>query len=129
MVQGTAIGQVRGLGSAKHGSQHWVVQRLTALCNLMLTLWLLFSVLTLPNYEYETLAAWLSQISVAVPMIIMLISVFWHLRLGMQVMLEDYIPSTGTRIIALTILNFYAAGGAIFGVFVVAKLAFTGVAS
>lgn len=129
MGQGTKIGQVRGLGSAKHGSQHWISQRLTALGNLTLTLWLLFSVVTLPNYEHETLAAWLSQFSVAVPMILMLISIFWHLKLGMQVMLEDYIPSTGTRIIALTLLNFYAFGGAIFGIFTVAKLAFTGVAS
>ncbi len=129
MGQGTNIGRVRGLGSAKHGSHHWIMQRLTALGNLALTLWLLFSVLILPNYEHETLAAWLSQFSVAVPMIIMLISVFWHIRLGMQVMLEDYVPDTALRIIALTLLNFYAAGGAIFGIFTVAKLAFTGVAS
>ena len=129
MGQGTHIGRVRGLGSAKHGSHHWIMQRLTALGNLVLTLWLLFSLLILPNYEHETLAAWLSQFSVAVPMILMLISVFWHLRLGMQVMLEDYIPDTAMRIIALTLLNFYAAGGAIFGIFTVAKLAFTGVAS
>ncbi len=129
MGQGTHIGRVRGLGSAKHGSHHWIMQRLTALGNLALTLWLLFSLLILPNYEHETLAAWLSQFSVAVPMILMLISVFWHLRLGMQVMLEDYIPDTAMRIIALTLLNFYAAGGAIFGIFTVAKLAFTGVAS
>lgn len=129
MGQGTGIGRVRGLGSAKHGSHHWIVQRLTALGNLTLTLWLLFSILTLTNYEYETLAAWLSQISVAVPMILMLISVFWHLKLGMQVMLEDYIPDTALRLFALTLLNFYAFGGAIFGIFTVAKLAFTGVAS
>lgn len=129
MGQGTGIGRVRGLGSAKHGSHHWIVQRLTALGNLTLTLWLLFSILTLTNYEYETLAAWLSQISVAVPMILMLISVFWHLKLGMQVMLEDYIPDTALRLFALTLLNFYAFGGAIFGIFTVAKLAFTGAAS
>ncbi len=129
MGQGTGIGRVRGLGSAKHGSQHWIVQRLTALSNLTLTLWLLFSVLSLPNYDYETLTAWLSQAFVAVPMILMLISIFWHLKLGMQVMIEDYVPDTAMRLIALTLLNFYAFGGAIFGIFVVAKLAFTGVAS
>ncbi len=129
MGQGTGIGRVRGLGSAKHGSHHWIVQRLTALGNLTLTLWLLFSIVTLTNFEHETLAAWLSQISVAVPMILMLISVFWHLKLGMQVMIEDYVSDTALRLIALTLLNFYAFGGAIFGIFIVAKLAFTGVAS
>jgi len=129
MGQGTGIGRVRGLGSAKHGSQHWIQQRLTALGNLTLTIWLLISVLLLPNYNHTTLAAWLSQISVAIPMILMLISIFWHLKLGMQVMIEDYVSDTAMRLIALTLLNFYAFGGAIFGIFVVAKLAFTGVAS
>ena len=126
MGNGTGIGRVRGLGSAKHGSKHWIDQRLTAIGNLLLTSWLVFSVLVLPNFEHETVAAWLAQPSAAVPMILMLVSIFWHVRLGLQVLIEDYVHEDGNKFAALTILNFYVIGAAAFGIFIVAKHAFTG---
>ena len=126
MGNGTGIGRVRGLGSAKHGGKHWIDQRLTAIGNLLLTSWLVFSVLALPNMEYETVAAWLAQPSVAVPMILMLISIFWHIRLGHQVLIEDYAHDEGNKFALLTLLNFYVIAAAAFGIFMVAKLAFTG---
>jgi succinate dehydrogenase / fumarate reductase membrane anchor subunit len=82
--------------------------------------------LVLPNMEHETVAAWLAQPSVAVPMILMLISIFWHVRLGLQVLIEDYVHEDGNKFAALTVLNFYVIGAAAFGIFMVAKLAFTG---
>jgi succinate dehydrogenase / fumarate reductase, membrane anchor subunit len=126
MGNGTGIGRVRGLGSAKHGGKHWIDQRLTAIGNLLLTSWLVISLLILPNMEYETVAAWLAQPAVAVPMILMLISIFWHIRLGLQVLIEDYVHEDGNKFAALTVLNFYVIGAAAFGIFMVAKLAFTG---
>jgi succinate dehydrogenase / fumarate reductase, membrane anchor subunit len=126
MGNGTGIGRVRGLGSAKHGSKHWIDQRLTAIGNLLLTSWLVLSLLLLPNFEHKTLAAWLVQPSVAVPMILMLVSIFWHVRLGLQVLIEDYVHDDGNKLIALTLLNFYVIGCAAFGIFTIAKLAFTG---
>lgn len=126
MGNGTGIGRVRGLGSAKHGGKHWIDQRLTAVGNLLLTSWLVISLLVLPNMEHETVAAWLAQPSVAVPMILMLISIFWHVRLGLQVLIEDYVHEDGNKFAALTLLNFYVIGAAAFGIFMVAKHAFTG---
>jgi succinate dehydrogenase / fumarate reductase membrane anchor subunit len=126
MGNGTGLGRVRGLGSAKHGSKHWIDQRLTAVGNLLLTSWLLASLLLLPNFEHETISAWLAQPLVAVPMILMLVSIFWHVRLGLQVLIEDYFHDEGNKLIALAMLNFYVIGGAAFGIFTVAKLAFTG---
>ena len=126
MGNGTGIGRVRGLGSAKHGGKHWIDQRLTAIGNLLLTSWLVISLLVLPNMEHETVAAWLAQPSVAVPMILMLVSIFWHIRLGLQVLIEDYVREDGNKFAALTALNFYVIGAAAFGIFMVAKLAFTG---
>ncbi len=126
MGNGTELGRVRGLGSAKHGSQHWLQQRTTAVGNLLLTLWLVASLVLLPNYGHETLAAWLSQPSVAVPAILMLISIFWHIRLGLQVFIEDYVHEPALLVGSLTLLNFYVVGGAAFGIFTIAKLAFTG---
>jgi succinate dehydrogenase / fumarate reductase membrane anchor subunit len=126
MGNGSDIGRVRGLGSAKHGSKHWIDQRLTAIGNLLLTSWLALSLILLPNFEYQTVAAWLAQPSVAVPMILMLVSIFGHVRLGLQVLIEDYFHEEGNKLAALTILNFYVIGAAAFGIFMVAKHAFTG---
>lgn len=127
MGNGTNLGRVRGLGSAKHGAKHWIDQRLTAVGNLLLTSWLVLSLLWLPNFAYETVAAWLAQPAVAVPMILMLINIFRHVRLGLQVLIEDYFHDDGNKFAVLTLLNFYVIGAAAFGIFMVAKHAFTGV--
>jgi len=125
----TYIGRVRGLGSAKHGGGHWIAQRTTAVSNLMLTIWLVASLLALPNFDQAVLAQWLAQPIVAVPMILMLVSIFWHMRLGLQVLIEDYVHDHSLKFGAITLLNFYVVGGAVFGIFTVAKLAFTGAAA
>ncbi len=129
MGNGTGIGRVRGLGSAKHGAHHWLAQRYTAVGNLLLVLWLLFSLLSLPGLDYGSVTGWIAQPLVAVPLMLMLISIFWHLRLGMQVMLEDYVHDKGLNFLSILLLNFYALGGAAAGIFAVAKIAFMGAAS
>lgn len=127
MGSGTNIGKVRGLGSAQDGAHHWILQRVTAVGNLALIAWLLISLLRLPNYEHELLIGWLSSPLVAVPMMLMLVSIFWHLRLGLQVLIEDYVPDHGVKFGLIILLNFFAIGGAALGIFAVAKVAFTGV--
>jgi succinate dehydrogenase / fumarate reductase, membrane anchor subunit len=129
MGSGTNIGKVRGLGSARHGGEHWLKQRLTAVSNLLLTTWLVVSLLLMPNFDQSTLLQWLSKPTVAVPMILMLVSIFWHARLGLQVLIEDYVHDDALKFGAMTLLNFYVVGGAVFGIFTVAKLAFTGAAA
>ena len=126
MGNGTSIGRVRGLGSAKSGPHHWIVQRFTAVGNMFLLLWLLFSVLRMPGLDYESVTGWLAQPLVAVPAILMLISIFWHLKLGLQELIEDYVHDEGLKFFAVMLLNFYAVGGAALGIFAVAKIAFTG---
>ncbi len=127
MGSGSNIGKVRGLGSAQEGAHHWIIQRVTAVGNLALIGWLLISLLRLPNYEHELLIGWLSSPLVAVPMMLMLVSIFWHLRLGLQVLIEDYVPDHGMKFGLIILLNFFAIGGAALGIFAVAKVAFTGV--
>ncbi|RXR28219.1 succinate dehydrogenase, hydrophobic membrane anchor protein [Sphingobium fluviale] len=126
MGNGTSIGRVRGLGSAKSGAHHWIVQRFTAVGNLLLVLWLIFSILQMPGLDYESVVGWLSQPLVAVPMALMLVSIFWHLKLGLQVLIEDYVHDDGLKFVAIMALNFYAIGGAALGIFAIAKIAFTG---
>ena len=126
MGSGTNIGKVRGLGSAKHGGQHWINQRTSAVGNLLLTTWLVTSLLLMPNFEQGTLAQWLAQPSAAVPMMLMLVSIYWHVRLGLQVLIEDYVHDEPLKFGAITLLNFYVVASLVFGIFTVAKLAFTG---
>ena len=126
MGSGTNIGKVRGLGSAKHGGQHWINQRTSAVGNLLLTMWLVTSLLLMPNFEQATLAQWLAQPSAAVPMMLMLVSIFWHVRLGLQVLIEDYVHDDPLKFASITLLNFYVVASLVFGIFIVAKFAFTG---
>jgi len=128
MGTGTGIGRVRGLGSAKHGSQHWWRQRLTAGSNLLLVTWLVVSLLRLPLYDYRALMLWLSSPWATVPLILATISVFYHLRLGLQVVIEDY-QHDFSRVIAIVLLNFYAVAGAALAIFALLKIAFTGAAA
>ncbi|NIJ08842.1 succinate dehydrogenase / fumarate reductase membrane anchor subunit [Sphingomonas vulcanisoli] len=125
MGTGTGIGRVRGLGSAKHGSHHWWQQRLTAASNLLLLVWLVVSLLRLPLYDYRALVLWLSSPWASVPLILATISVFYHLRLGLQVVIEDY-QHDFSRVIALVLLNFYAIAGAALAIFAILKVAFSG---
>lgn len=125
MGTGTQIGRVRGLGSAKAGAHHWWIQRLTAGSNFLLMTWFLVSLLRLPAYDFATIAIWLSSPLVAVPMMLLVISVFWHFRLGLQVVIEDY-QHDETRVVAMVLLNFYTIAMAAFAIFSILKIAFTG---
>lgn len=126
MGSGTGLGRVRGLGSAGHGSEHWLRQRTTAVGNLLLMVWLFASLLMLPNMEHATVTGWMAQPIVAIPMILLILSVFLHMRLGLQVLIEDYVKDDGLKFGALVLLNFFCAGLGVAAIFAVAKIAMTG---
>jgi succinate dehydrogenase / fumarate reductase, membrane anchor subunit len=126
MGNGTSIGRVRGLGASHHGAHHWLVQRTTAIANLVLMAWLLVSFVMLGDFSHGSVTKWLSQPISAVPMMLLVISLFWHARLGLQVLIEDYIHEPGSKFAALSALNLASFGGGAFGVFSVAALAFGG---
>jgi len=126
MGNGTSIGRVRGLGSAHHGAHQWLVQRTTAIGNVVLMAWLLISFVMLGDFGYDSVAKWLTQPVAAVPMILLVISLFWHARLGLQVVTEDYVHDTGTKFAVLSALNLATIGGGAFAIFSVAALAFGG---
>jgi succinate dehydrogenase / fumarate reductase membrane anchor subunit len=123
MGNGTSVGRVRGLGSAHSGAHHWLVQRFTAIGNLVLTSWFAVSLLGLPNFSYVTLRDWLVSPVSATGLCLLIISVFWHARLGLQVVVEDYVHEHGAKFAAITALNLAAFGGVAFGLFSVIRLA------
>ena len=128
MGNGTRLGRVRGLGSSHHGSHHWLQQRLTALGNILLVTWFFVSLIRLPLGDHAAIHRWVSSPSVALALILLVISVFWHFRLGLQVMIEDYVHGEATRLLAIVALNFYAIGGAAYGIFAIVRIALAPVA-
>lgn len=127
MGTGTGIGRVRGLGSAKHGSMHWWRQRVTAVGNLFLVTWFVVSMFRLPSFDHGAIVQWIGSPIVAVPLILMTISVFYHLRLGLQVIVEDYVHEEAGKILFVLLLNFYAVAGSALAIFSILKIAFGGV--
>lgn len=123
MGNGTSIGRVRGLGSAHNGAHHWLVQRFTAIGNLLLVGWLIVSILLLPNMDYATVREWLRAPISATAMALLLISTFWHARLGIQVLIEDYVHEHGSKFACIAALNLAVFAGAGFGLFCVIRLA------
>ena len=127
MGSGTGIGRVRGLGSAKHGSMHWWRQRVTAVGNLLLATWFVISLFRLPSFEHGVIVQWIGSPLVAVALVLMTISVFYHLRLGLQVIVEDYVHEEAGKVFFVLLLNFYAIAGAALAIFSILKIAFGGV--
>jgi len=100
--------------------------RVTAVSNLILMIWFIASLVSLPALDHATVTAWLSSPLAATAMILL---VFYHLRLGLQVIVEDYVHDHGTKFGVILLLNFYAIAGAALGIFSVARIAFAGAAS
>jgi succinate dehydrogenase / fumarate reductase membrane anchor subunit len=125
--KGTAIGRVRGLGSARRGPHHWLLQRFTGAGNLLTVLYLVFSVLLLPDLSYDSAFRWLSKPAGALPMALLIVSVFWHARLGLQVMIEDYVHGPGRRFAVILMLNLVTFAGAAFALLCVARIVATGI--
>ncbi len=126
MAEGTPIGRVRGLGSAKSGAHHWWQERLTSVSTLVLFIWFLVSLLRLPDLDHDSVTRWLASPLNAVPMLLLIVSNFWHLKLGLQVVIEDYVDEEGLKLFAITLLNFFAIGGGALAFFSVLKIAFGG---
>jgi len=123
MGTGTNIGRVRGLGSAKHGAMHWWRQRLTAGGNIVTMVWFVVSLFRLPSLDHASVSTWLHSPFNAVMMILLVGSVFYHFRLGLQVVIEDY-QHEGSRFVAIVLLNFYTLALAAIAIFSILKIAF-----
>ena len=120
----SGLKQVRGLGSAKSGVHHWWLQRVTAVGTFALALWFVASLILLPNLDHSSVVAWVGQPLVAVPLLLLTLSVFWHARLGVQVLIEDYVHGEGLKLLAVVALNFFILGVGAIAFFSIARIAF-----
>ncbi|WP_129794072.1 succinate dehydrogenase, hydrophobic membrane anchor protein [Sphingosinicella sp. CPCC 101087] len=126
MSMETPLGRVRGLGSSGEGAHHWWIERLTSVSTLLLLVWLAVSLLRLPALDHPTIVEWLAGPLGAVPMLLLIVSTFWHLKLGLQVVIEDYVHDDGAKLFWIMVLNFAAILAAALALFAVLKIAFTG---
>jgi succinate dehydrogenase / fumarate reductase membrane anchor subunit len=124
----TPLGKVRGLGSARHGGEHWLTERVTSIALLFLGTWLIASLLLLPKLDQRTVVEWLHAPSGAVPMALFIISGFRHALDGMKVFVDDYVHESGRNFAINTLLLFVAVGGAALALFALGRIAFAGAA-
>lgn len=122
MGNGTSIGRVRGLGSAHSGASNWLQERFTGLASMIVSLYLLFSLLLLPSLNFQTVKAWISHPLPATAMILFVVVNFWHARSGLRVVIEDY-QHDSSKLFYLVALDFAAIAGGAFGVLSIVRLA------
>ncbi len=122
----SALGHVRGLGSARSGARTWWAERLSSVATLILFVWLIVSLVSLPALDHGAVTEWLRSPLAAVPMLLLILATFYHLKLGLQVILEDYVHEEGNKLFWIVVLNFLTIVGAALGLFAVLKIAFGG---
>jgi succinate dehydrogenase / fumarate reductase membrane anchor subunit len=120
------LGRVMGLGSAKEGVAHWWAQRLTAVAMIPLLIWFVIEIISLTGAPREAVVAWLHGPFAAIVTVLMLIAVFYHMALGVQVVVEDYVHSEWSKITLLMLNKFVAFALAAAGIFAVLRIAFQG---
>jgi succinate dehydrogenase / fumarate reductase, membrane anchor subunit len=120
----TPLARVRGLGSAKAGTDHFWHQRLSAIANVPLAIGFVILLALTIGKPYEAQVATLSNPLAAILVLLFVVVGAWHMRLGMQVIIEDYVPNEGRRIAALVLNTFFAAVVSVASVYAVLKIGF-----
>lgn len=116
------LGRAVGLGSAKAGFGHWWTERVTAVALVPLSVWFAASLIAHSGGGYETFTVWLGSPVTAVLMILLLIALFWHAALGLQVVIEDYVHS-GAKVWALLATRFLCFALAVAGILATLRVA------
>ena len=119
------LGRARGLGSAKDGTHHFWVQRVSAVALVPLSLWFVFSLACLPGAGYEQVKWWVGYPAVAVTLVLFIAAALYHSMLGVQVVIEDYVGGEGMKLTALLLSKFFHAAVAVAAIFAVLKIALT----
>lgn len=110
------LGRVRGLGSAKEGVQHWWQQRLTAVAMVPLVFWFVVSVIGNVGADYDAMRAWLGAPGNATLLILLLIALFHHAQLGLQVVIEDYVHHPVWKPVGIIATKLLALALGVYGV-------------
>jgi succinate dehydrogenase / fumarate reductase membrane anchor subunit len=122
----TQLGRVRGLGAARHGTEAWWAERLTSLALIPLTLWFVYAAQHFAGHPRADVAHWIASPVNATLMLALVIATFYHMQLGLQVVIEDYIHREPARVASLLANKAVAFLLGLAAVIATLKLAFTG---
>jgi succinate dehydrogenase / fumarate reductase membrane anchor subunit len=117
----TPLARVRGLGSAHRGTETFWRQRLTAVANIPLVLFLILSIVTHIGADYAEVRAYFARPLVALAMLALMFSAAVHMRIGLKEIIEDYLHG-GTKVIAILLATFFAAGVGLACVLAILKI-------
>ncbi|MEZ5817079.1 MAG: succinate dehydrogenase, hydrophobic membrane anchor protein [Hyphomicrobiaceae bacterium] len=120
----TPLAKARGLGSAKSGTDHFWLQRMTAVANTVLVVVVLVQIVRLAGADYQTVRAALKSPVLSLPLLLLVLSGVVHMRLGMQTIIEDYVHTEGRKVVLLMLNTFFAILVGLTCVYAVAKIAF-----
>jgi len=118
------LGQVRGLGSARHGGDHWIRERVSSIALLLLGIWFIVSLLLLPDWSQPTIREWLASPLGFVPMALFVYLSFDHSVDGLKVVIDDYQGDEGGRMMWHLVSLFLHVGVGALALFALAKIAF-----
>ena len=119
------LGRAMGLGSAKEGAEHWWMARVSAVALIPLTLWFVASIIAHTGSDYVTFIVWLRMPLVSILMVLLLIALFYHTALGLQVVIEDYVHSEA-KFGALIAVRLGCVALAVAGIMATMRIAFGG---
>jgi succinate dehydrogenase / fumarate reductase, membrane anchor subunit len=120
----TPLGKVRGLGSARSGTGHFWVQRVTAVANVILALAFVAVLILLVGKPYAAAMTVLAHPLVAILMLLFVLSALIHMRLGMQVIIEDYLHHEGVKLAAVMANTFFTIAIGAACIFALLKISF-----
>jgi succinate dehydrogenase / fumarate reductase membrane anchor subunit len=119
----TPLGTVLGLGSAKAGTEHWWLQRVTAIANIPLVIFLIVFIIWHLGADRAALMASVKHPLIAIALAMSFLSILWHMRLGMQIIIEDYVHGSW-RIVCLLGNVFFTVALGIAALYAILSLSF-----
>ena len=122
----TPLKRARGLGSGKSGTGHFWTQRVTAIVLAPLAIWFVWTLVTLVGADLETARGIIARPWNTIIFAVFLVAMFWHAKLGLQIVIEDYVHKRSLEITAHFLNNFLCGLGAIASLYAIARIAFAG---
>ena len=119
----TPIARARGLGSAKNGTHHWWMQRVTAIALIPLSVWLVASLVAIGAADHAQTVHWVRSPAASIALLLTIVALFHHAQLGIQVVIEDYVHTEWRKLTALIAVKLLAVAVAATAGFAVLKIA------